>query len=88
MLPYPKSTTESTTQGTGLGLNLSYDIIKADRGELNVESKEGAGVYNKFKHLTYLHEFTIQAIPEISPKCISLCNTFYQYLLECTTQFE
>ena len=32
-----------TGQGTGLGLSLSYDIIKAHGGELKVESKEGEG---------------------------------------------
>ena len=30
-------------QGTGLGLSLSYDIIKAHGGELKVETKEGEG---------------------------------------------
>jgi K+-sensing histidine kinase KdpD len=29
--------------GTGLGLSLSYDIIKAHGGELKVETKEGEG---------------------------------------------
>jgi len=27
----------------GLGLSLSYDIVKAHGGELKVETKEGAG---------------------------------------------
>jgi signal transduction histidine kinase len=27
--------------GTGLGLSLSYDIIKAHGGEIKVETKEG-----------------------------------------------
>jgi two-component system, NtrC family, sensor kinase len=36
-------TTNPTGQRTGLGLSLSYDIIKANGGELKVETKEGDG---------------------------------------------
>ena len=37
----PFFTTKPTGQGTGLGLSLSYDIIKANGGELKVNTKEG-----------------------------------------------
>jgi signal transduction histidine kinase len=45
----PFFTTKPTGQGTGLGLSLSYDIIKAHGGEIKVKTKEGEGA-----------EFTIQ----------------------------
>jgi signal transduction histidine kinase len=39
----PFFTTKPTGQGTGLGLSLAYDIIKANGGEIKVDTKEGQG---------------------------------------------
>jgi signal transduction histidine kinase len=39
----PFFTTKPTGEGTGLGLSLSYDIIKATGGEIKMETKEGEG---------------------------------------------
>jgi signal transduction histidine kinase len=39
----PFFTTKPTGHGTGLGLSLSYDVIKAHGGDIKVQTKEGEG---------------------------------------------
>jgi len=52
----PFFTTKPTGQGTGLGLSLAYDIVKAHGGEITVETREGEG-----------SEFTIQIPFMVNP---------------------
>lgn len=39
----PFFTTKPTGVGTGMGLSLTYDIVKAHAGEIKVETKEREG---------------------------------------------
>ena len=54
----PFFTTKPPGEGTGLGLSLSYDIVKAHGGELKVETKEGEGS-------EFIIQIPISKIPEV-----------------------
>jgi two-component system, NtrC family, sensor kinase len=41
----PFFTTKPTGHGTGLGLSLAYDIVKAQGGEIKVEATEGGATF-------------------------------------------
>jgi signal transduction histidine kinase len=50
----PFFTTKPTGSGTGLGLSLAYEIVKAHGGEIKVDTREGEGTI--FKILLPLNE--------------------------------
>jgi signal transduction histidine kinase len=55
----PFFTTKPTGQGTGLGLSLSYDIVKAHGGELKVESPYPGGAGEKGKGTVFIMKLPI-----------------------------
>lgn len=55
----PFFTTKPTGQGTGLGLSLSYDIIKAHGGEIKVISKTAGNIDEKGTGTTFVIELPL-----------------------------
>jgi len=53
----PFFTTKPTGQGTGLGLSLAYDIIKAHGGEIKVETSPAGEVGKEEEGSTFVIEF-------------------------------
>jgi len=69
----PFFTTKPTGQGTGLGLSLSYDIIRAHGGEIKAESKEGEGSVFMIQLPSYTKPLTRQQ------NCIELWYGKFKY---------
>jgi len=58
----PFFTTKPTGQGTGLGLSLSYDIVKAHGGEIKVDSTENKGLPGQQTGTEFIIKLPIQTI--------------------------
>ncbi len=58
----PFFTTKPTGQGTGLGLSLSYDIVKAHGGEIKVDSTENKGLPDQQTGTEFIIKLPIQTI--------------------------
>ncbi len=55
----PFFTTKPTGQGTGLGLSLSYDIIKVHGGNIKVETNEGEGLPGEQTGTTFIIQLPV-----------------------------
>lgn len=58
----PFFTSKPTGQGTGLGLSLSYDIVKAHGGEIKMESTENKGLPGQHSGTEFIIELPIHMI--------------------------